>query len=71
VVCPFANSDGVRFWQEHFTEDYERIVKRNPLRRVGDVHSDIGAMVALLISPDASYLTAQTLQVDGGMGSFR
>jgi NAD(P)-dependent dehydrogenase (short-subunit alcohol dehydrogenase family) len=71
VVCPFANSDGVRFWQENFTEDYERIVKRNPLRRVGDTHRDIGAMVALLISPDASYLTAQTLQVDGGMGSFR
>ena len=71
VVCPFANSDGVRGWQQHFAEDYERVVSRNPLRRVGDTHHDIGAMVALLISPDASYLTAQTLHVDGGMGSFR
>jgi NAD(P)-dependent dehydrogenase (short-subunit alcohol dehydrogenase family) len=71
VVCPFANSDGIQFWRENFAEDYQRIVNRNPLRRVGDTHLDIGAMVALLISPDASYLTAQTLQVDGGMGSFR
>jgi NAD(P)-dependent dehydrogenase (short-subunit alcohol dehydrogenase family) len=71
VVCPFANSDGVRFWAEHFTKDYERAVRHIPLRRVGDTHDDIGAVIAFLISPDASYLTAQTLHIDGGSGSFR
>jgi len=71
VVCPFANSDGVRFWAEHFTKDYERAVRHIPLRRVGDTHDDIGAVIAFLISPDASYLTAQTIHIDGGSGSFR
>jgi NAD(P)-dependent dehydrogenase (short-subunit alcohol dehydrogenase family) len=71
VVCPFANSDGVQFWAEHFTKDYERAVRHIPLRRVGDTHDDIGAVIAFLISPDASYLTAQTLHIDGGSGSFR
>ncbi|MCV7228411.1 SDR family oxidoreductase [Mycolicibacterium komossense] len=71
VVCPFANSDGVLFWAENFTKDYERAVRHIPLRRVGDTHDDIGAMIAFLLSPDASYLTAQTIHIDGGSGSFR
>jgi NAD(P)-dependent dehydrogenase (short-subunit alcohol dehydrogenase family) len=71
VVCPFANSDGVQFWAEHFTKDYERAVRHIPLRRVGDTHDDIGAVISFLISPEASYLTAQTIHIDGGSGSFR
>jgi NAD(P)-dependent dehydrogenase (short-subunit alcohol dehydrogenase family) len=71
VVCPFANSDGVAGWSEAFPDVYNKIVKGIPLRRIGDTHADIGAMVAFLVSPDASYLTAQTIHVDGGMGTFR
>jgi len=71
VVCPFANSDAVQGWSEGFPDVYQQIVKRIPLRRVGDTHTDIGAMVAFLVSDDASYLTAQTIHVDGGMGTFR
>jgi len=71
VVCPFANSDGVHAWGEAFPDDYHRAVKRIPLKRVGDTHADIGAMVAFLVSDDASYLTAQTIHVDGGTGTFR
>lgn len=71
VICPFANSDGVRGWSESFPDVYAKIVKGVPLERVGDTHRDIGAMVAFLVSSDASYLTAQTIHVDGGMGTFR
>ena len=71
VVCPFANSDGVLFWAEHFQKDYDRAVRHIPLRRVGDTHDDIGAVIAFLVSPDASYLTGQTIHIDGGSGSFR
>ncbi|MCX2934933.1 SDR family NAD(P)-dependent oxidoreductase [Mycobacterium sp. CVI_P3] len=71
VVCPFANSDGVAGWSEAFPDVYNKVVKSVPLRRVGDTHSDIGAMVAYLVSPDASYMTAQTIHVDGGTGTFR
>lgn len=71
VICPFANSDGVRGWSESFPDVYAKVVKGIPLQRVGDTHDDIGSMVAFLVSDDASYLTAQTIHVDGGMGSFR
>jgi NAD(P)-dependent dehydrogenase (short-subunit alcohol dehydrogenase family) len=71
VVCPFANSDGVQYWQKALPEDYERAISNVPLMRVVDTHSDIGAVVAFLISDDASYLTGQTIHVDGGSGTFR
>lgn len=71
VVCPFAQSDGVAGWSDEFPDVYHKIVRGIPLRRIGDTHSDIGPMVAFLVSPDASYLTAQTIHVDGGMGMYR
>lgn len=71
VICPFANSDGVRGWRESFPDVYAKVVKSIPLQRVGDTHHDIGATVAFLVSDDAAYVTAQTIHVDGGMGSFR
>jgi NAD(P)-dependent dehydrogenase (short-subunit alcohol dehydrogenase family) len=71
VVCPFAQSDGVAGWSEEFPDVYNKIVKGIPLRRIGDTHSDIGPMVAFLVSPDASYVTAQTIHIDGGMGMYR
>ncbi|OYN76900.1 SDR family NAD(P)-dependent oxidoreductase [Mycolicibacterium sphagni] len=71
VVCPFAQSDGVAGWSEEFPEVYNKIVKGIPLRRIGDTQADIGPMVAFLVSSDASYLTAQTIHVDGGMGMYR
>lgn len=71
VVCPFANSDGVQGWSQAFPEVYRGILKGNPLHRIGDTHDDVGATVAFLLSDDASYLNAQTIHIDGGMGSFR
>lgn len=71
VVCPFANSDGVQGWSEAFPETFRNVLKGNPMHRFGDTHDDIGATVAFLLSDDASYLNAQTIHIDGGMGSFR
>ena len=71
VVCPFANSDGVANWSRTVPELFDKIVKGVPLRRIGDTHADIGAVVAFLVSPDASYMTAQTINIDGGTGTFR
>lgn len=71
VVCPFANSDGVQGWSQAFPEIYRGVLKGNPMHRIGDTHHDIGATVAFLLSDDASYLNAQTIHIDGGMGSFR
>ncbi|GAB7069822.1 SDR family oxidoreductase [Mycobacterium hodleri] len=71
VVCPFADSPGVQFWQEIAPKDYERAVRGVPLKRVGRIHEDIGAVVAFLVGDDGGYITGQTIMVDGGMGVFR
>jgi len=38
---------------------------RVPLGRVGEA-PEVGALVAFLVSPDASYITGETIHVDGG-----
>ncbi len=71
VICPFANSPGMVGWSQIDPKSYEAMVRRIPLRRVGDCEDDIGRTAVYLASDDAAYVTGQTLMVDGGMGSFR
>lgn len=71
VVCPFADSPGVQFWQEVAPREFERALKSVPLRRVGRTEEDVGAVVAFLVGADGGYLTGQTIHVDGGMGVHR
>jgi NAD(P)-dependent dehydrogenase (short-subunit alcohol dehydrogenase family) len=55
---------------EHaFVEDpalEQRLVRRIPLRRMGDSETDIGPPAAFLCSDAARYITGQTLVVSGG-----
>ncbi len=44
----------------------KRVKERIPLNRVGDPVSDVGPIVAALLSPGMSYLTGNTLMADGG-----
>lgn len=71
VICPFAESDGIKAWREMAPKAYQSALKQVPLGRVGDPRRDVGALVSFLLSDDAAFITAQTIFVDGGMGSFR
>ena len=44
----------------------DRLARRVPLGRLGDPETDVGAAVAFLAGPDSSFLTGQTMVVDGG-----
>jgi 3-oxoacyl-[acyl-carrier protein] reductase len=39
---------------------------RAALRRIGDSETDIGAAACFLIGPDSTFITGQTLVVNGG-----
>ncbi len=64
TVAPgFIDTDMTRALAE---EQRQHLQNQIPLERLGDV-SDIAHAVAFLASPQASYITGQTLHVNGGM----
>ncbi|UXA18058.1 SDR family NAD(P)-dependent oxidoreductase [Mycobacterium sp. SMC-4] len=71
VVCPLAETDGLKVLRDASPKHYDRVVKTTALRRIGDPATDIGGVVAFLVGDDAAYLTGQTLLADGGAGAFR
>ena len=68
TICPWARSN---HWDG--LDDRERAarLRRNPLRRIGEPEADIGGVVVFLASDAGSYVTGQTIHVDGGNMAFR
>ena len=64
AVAPgFISTDMTGFLTEEFKED---IRKKLPLKRLGKPE-DVANVVAFLVSEEASYITGQVINVDGGM----
>jgi 3-oxoacyl-[acyl-carrier protein] reductase len=64
AVAPgFIDTDMTRALSE---DQRKELLRQIPLNRFGQV-SEIAAVTAFLASPAASYITGQTLSVDGGM----
>lgn len=47
----------------------DALAKQHPLARLGEAE-DVAAMAAMLLSPDAAYITGEILHVDGGRSSL-
>ena len=65
-VAPLASTPAMERAFEMDPEMAGRVLGRNPLGRLGDATADIGPVVRFLLSPDARYLTGNTLMADGG-----
>lgn len=66
-----VNSVAPGYFESEMTADMpeharERIVRRTPLGRLGSV-DDLVGVVRFLLSPEAAFITGQTLVVDGGI----
>lgn len=68
VVCPLAMTAGLKKWKEEYPEKYAENVKNIPMQRFGDPKEDIGRVCVFLSSDAASYITGETISVQGGGG---
>lgn len=71
IISPIALTEGVKQWSKHFPEQYEEMVEKIPLGRLGDPEKDIGRIAVFLASEDSKYMTGQTLVADGGSIKLR
>lgn len=71
VLSPLALTEGVESYIEATPGIEKKLLAGTPMRRFGDPEADIGRVAVFLASEDASYMTGQTLMVDGGSTMLR
>ncbi len=68
VVCPLAMTPGLEAWRKEYPALYKQTIKGVPLGHFADAEKDIGRVCVFLASEDASYLTGETITLQGGSG---
>lgn len=68
VICPLVMTDALQQWREAYPEVYEQTIKGIPLGRFGDAEKDIGGTCLFLASEAASYISGETITMQGGSG---
>ncbi|CAM2864495.1 Oxidoreductase, short chain dehydrogenase/reductase family protein [Prescottella defluvii] len=66
LISPLALTEGVQAYIAANPGIEDKLLGRTPLHRFGDPEADIGRVAVFLASADASYITGQTIMVDGG-----
>lgn len=68
VVCPLAMTESLQEWKENYPDLFARTIQGIPLGRFADPTEDIGRVCVFLASDDASYVTGETITLQGGSG---
>ncbi|MFD2923648.1 SDR family NAD(P)-dependent oxidoreductase [Halobacillus naozhouensis] len=63
---PTVNLMQAEEWKQKHPEQYQSMISGIPLGRMGDPEQDIGKAAVFLSSANSSYITGQTIMVDGG-----
>lgn len=66
AICPSASTPAYERFVAAAPENAALLLKQNPMERMGNAESDIGSVVVSLCGDEASYMTGNTLFVDGG-----
>ena len=67
TVCPWART---AYWDTLSEREQAARTRRNPLHRIGEPE-EVAAVVVFLAGDAGSYVTGQTINVDGGNMTFR
>lgn len=67
VICPFSDSPGIEYMIDNVPGYIDELTAETMLKRLGSSELDVGRTVAFLASDGGSYITGQTINVDGGM----
>lgn len=68
VICPLAYTEGLDNWRKEYPDLFEKTIKNIPLGRYADAEKDIGRVCVFLASEDASFITGETISLQGGSG---
>jgi len=66
VILPHAKSPGLAGWIENNPQEAAAFMATIPAGRVGECEQDIGEVAAFLCSKSASYISGQSIAIDGG-----
>lgn len=68
VVCPLAMTESLQQWKEAYPDLFAKTIQGIPLGRFADPEKDIGRVCVFLASEEASYVTGETITLQGGSG---
>lgn len=68
VVCPLVETPQMLKWKEEHPDHYAKTIQGIPLQRFGDAKKDVGRTCVFLASEDASYISGETIVLQGGSG---
>jgi NAD(P)-dependent dehydrogenase (short-subunit alcohol dehydrogenase family) len=70
TIAPIAMTPALEGWIAGDPEGSNAFLDTIPMKRIGDPERDIGRAVVFLVGPDAGYVTALTMPLDGGQAFF-
>ena len=68
MIAPLAMTESLTEWKENYPELFQKTIQGIPLGRFADPMQDIGRVAVFLASDDASYITGETITLQGGSG---
>lgn len=68
IICPLVMTKALEDWKAAYPDVYEQTIKGIPLGRFGDAEQDIGGTCLFLASDAASYISGETITMQGGSG---
>ena len=66
AVCPGARTPAYERFAAASPENAAQLLRQNPMGRMGEPEQDIGSVVAFMCSDGGSYMTGNTVFLDGG-----